>query len=200
MMPEFSNLDYLLMMLVLAAGTALSRCLPLLVPKKVLQAQWLVALNRSLSLCIMTILTFASLSIPDVNAEQVDWGLIGSQVVALVLVLAIYIRFKSTFLAVILGIACVSVPWLAVLTIFCFMPNRAKFAGLNPLRTLRLRKNSPEDLEAKYEDQTSSLDTLAFAESAEDSQKIARTVAAMDKLNSLKEQNKQQEDDKESAS
>ncbi|RIY35012.1 AzlD domain-containing protein [Psittacicella gerlachiana] len=194
---DLSQLSFsylLLVILVLALGTSLTRFLPIFVPKKFMQAKWLVALNRNLSLCIMTILTLASLTIPDINhGAKADWQLIGSELLALVLVLAVYIRFKSTLLAVILGIACVNVPWVATIIIACIMPQRSKFTNLNPLKTLRRRKRTEANKAEEREEAQASIDTFTFTEGAVDAKKVARTLEASDKLHARQQEESEEQ-------
>ncbi|RIY31611.1 hypothetical protein CJP74_06885 [Psittacicella melopsittaci] len=194
MLPEFSHGYYFIVLVVLSLATASAKFLPLLVPRKYMQTKWLTALNRLLGLCIMTILTLNSLTIPDItHGAQANWELIGYEALALLTVLAVYVRFKSTLLAVIIGIACVNIPWLALVMVACILPTRDKFTNLISLKTLRRRKATAKNQAEQAEEARASIDTLTITESVVDSQKVARTAEAANKLNALQAAKEEQE-------
>lgn len=78
----------------MAAVTFITRALPALIPKKLLDTPWLHRLNESLPLSVMVLLILTSLSYQDLSAstgmQSAELHLLMAQIGALLLVLLVY--------------------------------------------------------------------------------------------------------------
>jgi len=95
-----SNSSFLIVLLATACTTFFLRAAPVLIPRRWLASPLLQALNRFLPLCVMVILvanTFTRLEGPLLKP-------FAAQLLALVIVLLSYIRFKNVLLSMILGV------------------------------------------------------------------------------------------------
>ena len=98
--------------LAMAAVTFITRALPALIPKKVLDTPWLHRLNESLPLSVMVLLILTSLSyqnLPaDITLSDPELHLLMAQVCALVLVLFIYHISRHLLVSMVVGIAAIN--------------------------------------------------------------------------------------------
>ena len=96
----------------MAAVTFVTRALPALIPKKLLDTPWLHRLNESLPLSVMVLLILTSLSYQDLSANtglnSAELHLMMAQVGALVLVLLIYHISRQLLVSMIVGIAAIN--------------------------------------------------------------------------------------------
>ena len=98
--------------LAMAAVTFITRALPALIPKKLLDTPWLHRLNESLPLSVMVLLILTSLSYQDLSAatgmNSAQLHLLMAQIGALVLVLLIYHISRQLLVSMVVGIAAIN--------------------------------------------------------------------------------------------
>ncbi len=98
--------------LAMAAVTFITRALPALIPKKLLDTPWLHRLNESLPLSVMVLLILTSLSYQDLSAatgmNSAALHLLIAQIGALVLVLLIYHISRQLLVSMVVGIAAIN--------------------------------------------------------------------------------------------
>ena len=98
--------------LAMAAVTFITRALPALIPRKVLDTPWLHRLNESLPLSVMVLLILTSLSYQNLPADialsDPELHLLMAQVCALVLVLFIYHISRQLLVSMVVGIAAIN--------------------------------------------------------------------------------------------
>ena len=96
----------------MAAVTFVTRALPALIPKKLLDTPWLHRLNESLPLSVMVLLILTSLSYNDLSAtiglNSAKLHLLMAQVGALILVLLVYHVSRQLLVSMIVGIAAIN--------------------------------------------------------------------------------------------
>ncbi|MBE0441248.1 MULTISPECIES: AzlD domain-containing protein [unclassified Psychrobacter] len=96
----------------MAAVTFMTRALPTLIPKKILDTPWLHRLNESLPLSVMVLLILTSLSYNDLSAttglDSAKLHLLMAQVGALILVLFVYHISRQLLVSMIVGIAAIN--------------------------------------------------------------------------------------------
>lgn len=96
----------------MAAVTFITRALPALIPKKVLDTPWLHRLNESLPLSVMVLLILTSLSYQGLSSataiNSAELHLIMAQIGALLLVLLIYHISRQLLISMIVGIAAIN--------------------------------------------------------------------------------------------
>lgn len=95
-------LELLVIFIGMAAASMVSRLLPLVLPARWLQQNWLHYLNQGLPLSIMVILLCSSLSVPALDTANFSDLLF--EITALFIVLVSYIWRHNTLLSVIIGI------------------------------------------------------------------------------------------------
>lgn len=95
--------------LAMAAVTFITRALPALIPRKLLDTPWLHRLNESLPLSVMVLLILTSLSyqnLPvDIALSDPELHLLMAQICALILVLFIYHISRQLLVSMVVGIA-----------------------------------------------------------------------------------------------
>ncbi len=98
--------------LVMAGVTFVTRAVPALIPKKILDKPWLHRLNEKLPLAVMVLLILVSLTYPNsdtitnlFNLKDANTQLFVAQVVTLFTVLALYHLTRQLLICMILGIA-----------------------------------------------------------------------------------------------
>ncbi|MBD7948198.1 AzlD domain-containing protein [Psychrobacter communis] len=102
--------------LAMAAVTFITRALPALIPKKLLDTPWLHRLNESLPLSVMVLLILTSLSYQGLSdnagfqagLNSAEVHLFMAQVGALLLVLFIYHLSRQLLVSMIVGIAAIN--------------------------------------------------------------------------------------------
>ncbi len=98
--------------LAMAAVTFITRAVPALIPKKILDTPWLHRLNESLPLSVMVLLILTSLSYQDLslshNLASPELHLVLAQLGALAMVLLIYHFSKQLLVSMIVGIATIN--------------------------------------------------------------------------------------------
>ncbi|MBO6199244.1 MAG: AzlD domain-containing protein [Psychrobacter sp.] len=102
--------------LAMAAVTFITRALPALIPKKLLDTPWLHRLNESLPLSVMVLLILTSLSYQGLSdnagfqagLNSAEVHLFMAQVGALLLVLLIYHLSRQLLVSMIVGIAAIN--------------------------------------------------------------------------------------------
>ena len=98
--------------LAMAAVTFITRALPALIPRKVLDTPWLHRLNESLPLSVMVLLILTSLSYQNLPADialsDPELHLLMAQICALVLVLFIYHISRQLLVSMVVGIAAIN--------------------------------------------------------------------------------------------
>lgn len=98
--------------LAMAAVTFITRALPALIPRKLLDTPWLHRLNESLPLSVMVLLILTSLSYQDlsttVTLNDTELHLLMAQVGALILVLFIYHISRQLLVSMVVGIAAIN--------------------------------------------------------------------------------------------
>lgn len=98
--------------LAMAAVTFITRALPALIPRKVLDTPWLHRLNESLPLSVMVLLILTSLSYQNLPADialsDPELHLLMAQVCALILVLFIYHISRQLLVSMVVGIAAIN--------------------------------------------------------------------------------------------
>lgn len=105
--------SYLIMaILAMSAVTFITRALPALIPKKLLDTPWLHRLNESLPLSVLVLLVLTSLSYQDVtlpwSLADNNWQLLLAQLGALGVVLLVYHLSKQLLVSMVLGIAAIN--------------------------------------------------------------------------------------------
>jgi len=98
--------------LAMAAVTFITRALPALIPRKILDTPWLHRLNESLPLSVMVLLILTSLSyqnLPaDITFNNSELHLLMAQVGALILVLFVYHISRQLLVSMVVGIAAIN--------------------------------------------------------------------------------------------
>lgn len=102
--------------LAMAAVTFITRALPALIPKKLLDTPWLHRLNESLPLSVMVLLILTSLSYQGLSdnagfqagLNSAEVHLFMAQIGALLLVLLIYHLSRQLLVSMIVGIAAIN--------------------------------------------------------------------------------------------
>ena len=107
------NSSYLIMATFsMAAVTFITRALPALIPKKLLDTPWLHRLNESLPLSVMVLLILTSLSYQGLSQNIVlnspELHLLMAQIGALLLVLLIYHISRQLLVSMVVGIAAIN--------------------------------------------------------------------------------------------
>ncbi len=96
----------------MAAVTFITRAIPALIPRKILDKPWLHRLNESLPLSVMVLLILTSLSYQDLslshNLASPEVHLLLAQLGALAMVLLIYHFSKQLLVSMIVGIATIN--------------------------------------------------------------------------------------------
>lgn len=95
-----SNSSFLIVLISTAITTFFLRAAPIVIPRKWLASPLLQALNHFLPLCVMVALvltTFTKFKAPILAP-------VSAQILALILVLLSYIRFKNVLLSMLLGV------------------------------------------------------------------------------------------------
>lgn len=96
----------------MAAVTFITRAVPALIPKKILDTPWLHRLNESLPLSVMVLLILTSLSYQDLSLSQnlasPEVHLVLAQLGALAMVLLIYHLTRQLLVSMIVGIATIN--------------------------------------------------------------------------------------------
>ncbi len=111
-----SNSYLILATLAMAAVTFITRALPALIPKKLLDTPWLHRLNESLPLSVMVLLILTSLSYQGLSdnagfqagLNSAEVHLFMAQIGALLLVLLIYHLSRQLLVSMIVGIAAIN--------------------------------------------------------------------------------------------
>lgn len=105
----FSNPIYLVSAIAAMAGvTLLTRCLPALLPKRLLDAPLLIAVNKALPLSVMTLLIMTSLPWQQGQPLVTLSPLLVAEMLALVVVLFSYHLKKQLLLSMLVGILSVN--------------------------------------------------------------------------------------------
>jgi len=98
--------------LAMAAVTFITRALPALIPRKLLDTPWLHRLNESLPLSVMVLLILTSLSYQNLPADialsDPELHLLMAQICALILVLFIYHISRQLLVSMVVGIAAIN--------------------------------------------------------------------------------------------
>ncbi|WP_296190279.1 MULTISPECIES: AzlD domain-containing protein [unclassified Psychrobacter] len=102
--------------LAMAAVTFITRALPALIPKKLLDTPWLHRLNESLPLSVMVLLILTSLSYQGLSGDagsqaglnSAEVHLFMAQIGALLLVLVVYHLSRQLLVSMIVGIAAIN--------------------------------------------------------------------------------------------
>ena len=102
--------SYLILATLAMAGvTFITRALPALIPRKLLDTPWLHRLNESLPLSVMVLLILTSLSYKDVSTStglnSPELHLLLAQIGALISVLLVYHLSRQLLISMIVGIA-----------------------------------------------------------------------------------------------
>jgi len=96
----------------MAAVTFVTRALPALIPKKMLDTPWLHRLNESLPLSVMVLLILTSLSYQNLSVttgmHSAELHLLMAQIGALLLVLLIYHISRQLLVSMVVGIAAIN--------------------------------------------------------------------------------------------
>ena len=96
----------------MAAVTFVTRALPALLPKKLLDTPWLHRLNESLPLSVMVLLILTSLSYQNLSVttgmHSAELHLLMAQIGALLLVLLIYHISRQLLVSMVVGIAAIN--------------------------------------------------------------------------------------------
>ena len=96
----------------MAAVTFITRALPALIPKKILDTPWLHRLNESLPLSVMVLLILTSLSYQDLSQStrinSAEMHLLMAQIGALLLVLFVYHISRQLLVSMVVGIAAIN--------------------------------------------------------------------------------------------
>ena len=98
--------------LAMAGVTFVTRALPALIPRKILDTPWLHRLNESLPLSVMVLLILTSLSYQNLPVDTAlsdpELHLLMAQVCALMLVLFVYHISRQLLVSMIVGIAAIN--------------------------------------------------------------------------------------------
>ena len=96
----------------MAAVTFVTRALPALIPKKLLDTPWLHRLNESLPLSVMVLLILTSLSYQGLSENtglsSAELHLLIAQIGALLLVLFVYHISRQLLVSMVVGIAAIN--------------------------------------------------------------------------------------------
>ena len=96
----------------MAAVTFITRALPALIPKKLLDTPWLHRLNESLPLSVMVLLILTSLSYQGLSGNaslnSAEVHLLMAQIGALLSVLVVYHLSRQLLVSMIVGIAAIN--------------------------------------------------------------------------------------------
>lgn len=96
----------------MAAVTFVTRALPALIPKKLLDTPWLHRLNESLPLSVMVLLILTSLSYQNLlvttGMHSAELHLLMAQIGALLLVLLVYHISRQLLVSMVVGIAAIN--------------------------------------------------------------------------------------------
>ena len=96
----------------MAAVTFITRALPALIPKKLLDTPWLHRLNESLPLSVMALLILTSLSYQGLSGtaslNSAEVHLLMAQIGALLSVLVVYHLSRQLLISMIVGIAAIN--------------------------------------------------------------------------------------------
>ena len=98
-----SNTVFLIALACMSAITFVLRAAPTLLPRKWLESPWLNALNFALPLSVMMVLILAALPLQDAVLEQ-NWRELVAQILALLLVLWVYARWRNVLVAMVTGV------------------------------------------------------------------------------------------------
>ena len=107
------NSSYLIAATFAMAGvTFITRAIPALIPKKLLDTPWLHRLNESLPLSVMVLLILTSLSYQDISAStglnSAEVQLLLAQIGALLLVLMVYHISRQLLISMVVGIIAIN--------------------------------------------------------------------------------------------
>lgn len=107
------NSNYLIAATLAMAGvTFVTRAIPALIPKKLLDRPWLHRLNESLPLSVLVLLILTSLAYQDLSLStglnRAELHLLLAQLGALSLVLLIYHLSKQLLVSMVVGIAAIN--------------------------------------------------------------------------------------------
>ena len=107
------NSSYLIMAtFAMAAVTFMTRALPALIPKKLLDTPWLHRLNESLPLSVMVLLILTSLSyqglLQNTALTSPELHLLMAQIGALLLVLFVYHISRQLLVSMVVGITAIN--------------------------------------------------------------------------------------------
>lgn len=108
--------------LAMAAVTFITRAIPALIPKALLDKPWLHRLNESLPLSVLVLLILTSLSYTELSVStsltSPELHLLLAQISALLMVLLVYHVSRQLLLSMIVGIAAINgFLWLLTLSI-----------------------------------------------------------------------------------
>ena len=113
----------------MAAVTFITRALPALIPKKLLDTPWLHRLNESLPLSVMVLLILTSLSYQGLSGNaslnSAEVHLLMAQIGALLSVLVVYHLSRQLLVSMIVGIAAINgflwlfTHFLGLLKVYC---------------------------------------------------------------------------------
>ena len=98
-----SNTVFLIALACMSAITFVLRAAPTLLPRKWLESPWLNALNFALPLSVMMVLILAALPLQGAILEQ-NWRELAAQILALLLVLLVYARWRNVLVAMVTGV------------------------------------------------------------------------------------------------
>ena len=98
-----SNTVFLIALACMSAITFVLRAAPTLLPRKWLESPWLNALNFALPLSVMMVLILAALPLQGAVLEQ-NWRELAAQILALLLVLMVYVRWRNVLVAMVTGV------------------------------------------------------------------------------------------------
>ena len=98
-----SNTVFLIALACMSAITFVLRAAPTLLPRKWLESPWLNALNFALPLSVMMVLILAALPLQEAVLEQ-NWRELAAQILALLLVLMVYVRWRNVLVAMVTGV------------------------------------------------------------------------------------------------
>lgn len=96
-----NNSTFLIVLIATTLTTFFLRAAPIVIPRKWLASPLLQALNRYLPLCVMVALVLTTFT----KFESPIFVPATAQVLALIVVLMSYIRFKNVLLSMILGVS-----------------------------------------------------------------------------------------------
>lgn len=109
---SMSNTVFLMALACMSAITFVLRAAPTLLPRKLLESRWLGALNFALPLSVMVVLILAALPLKTALLTQ-QWSMLLAQVLALLLVLLVYIKWRNVLVAMVTGVAALNaILWL----------------------------------------------------------------------------------------